>query len=67
MRGLASKTKKLSRKVCVERATMLDGVTPRKYIVVEIYYKNCRYIILKIQKDRLLETLSTLLIRDYYI
>ncbi|WP_223155814.1 Tn7-like element transposition protein TnsE, partial [Campylobacter concisus] len=63
---LPQKPKNYQGKHVWKRATMLDGVTPRKYIVVEIYYKNCRYIILEIQKDKLLETLSTLLIRDYY-
>lgn len=62
---LPQKPKNYRGRYAWKRSKMLDGVTPRKYIVVEIDYKNCRYIIIEIQKDKLVDALSTLVIIDY--
>lgn len=47
-----------------KRSKMSDGETPRKYIAVEINYKNSKYVIIEIEKDKIIDALSTLVIED---
>ena len=47
-----------------KRSRMSDEKTPRKYIAVEIKYKNSKYVIIEIEKDKINDALSTLVIKD---
>jgi len=47
-----------------KRSKLSDGITPRKYIVVEIKFLEIKFVVIEIQKDILVEAMSTLMIDD---
>lgn len=47
-----------------KRSKLSDGITPRKYIVVEIKFQEIKFVVIEIQKDIIVEAMSTLMIDD---